>query len=212
MYRFYCMTVYHFVMVIMLTTSIITSQQAPEQKFYYAIKHGFMDNAFGYLQRTDLDFDYIDPQDRQTCLECAIKHGQSGIIYGLVKKDIDVNRQHNQAHETPLHQAVYTQDESIVGLLLQHADIDLERRDASSLTPLQLASILGYARISGMLRDHKDLKIDRLRSPMRSVSSSERFSTFSTNAKSGSDFEQNLLDEQKNKEKCAWFSRWFSWK
>ena len=210
MCKFYRMTIYSLVMVTIWITPIFTSQQAPEQHFYDAIKHGLLDEASVYLKRTDLDFDYIDQHDRQTCLECAIQRGQSGIIYGLVKKNIDVNRQHNQAKEAPLHQAVHTQDESIVGLLLQHADIDLECRDASGLTPLQLASILGYARIGGMLRDHRDVKIDRLRSPMRSVSSSERFSTFSTNVRSGSNFEQNLLDEQKNKEKCGWFWSMFS--
>ncbi len=205
MCRFYRMTFYSLIIIMICTTLIFTSQQIPEQQLYNAIKHGLLDDASAYLKRSDLNFDFIDVHDDATCLECAIKCGQAGIIHGLLQKNINVNCQYNKNRETPLHQAVYIQDESIVGLLLQHKDIDLERRDVSSLTPLQLASLLGYVKIADIIRNYKDLKIERLSNPIRSISSSERFSTFSTQVRSASNFEQTLLDEQKNKEKCLWF-------
>ena len=209
MSRFYRMTFYSLVTLMIFTTSLFTSQQIPEQKLYNAIAHGLLDDASNYLKQPDLNFDFVDVHDDRTCLECAIKCGQAGIVHSLLQKNINVNRQFNQNRETPLHQAVHMNDELIVGLLLQHKDIEPDRCDISCLTPLQVASLFGYIRVAEMLRNYKDMQIERLSNPMRSVSSSERFSTFSS-VRLSSNFEQNLLNDknndQKNKEKCLWFS------
>ncbi|KAJ4862694.1 ankyrin repeats (3 copies) domain-containing protein [Trichoderma breve] len=101
----------------------------------------------------------VDAASR-TALAIAAKKGQSGVAERLLTvENIDVTLQDKDG-ATALWHAVDNRSESIVSLLLAHADNEVNTRNDVDQSPLLIATIYGYTEIFRLLLDEDGIDIN----------------------------------------------------
>ncbi|EXJ70924.1 uncharacterized protein A1O5_05916 [Cladophialophora psammophila CBS 110553] len=116
--------------------------------------------------------------DHHRPLNWACLYGHESMVKLLLERgDVDVNEKDNDngytplhaavtgGHEaifgnTPLHKAVQEAEDSIVGLLLENGNVDVNTRDGDHDTPLSSAVIGRREAVVGLLLERSDIKFD----------------------------------------------------